>query len=70
MYATEPNMAGGFLQGNFGSKSTATLLQVIFERFHDFLDIFGCRILQMGHYVPIDIEHVRCMIREVSIEGV
>ena len=48
-------MGDSFTRGIFGPKTAATLLQVNCERFHDLFDILGCRILGMGHYVPIDV---------------
>jgi hypothetical protein len=48
-------MGGCFFHGIFWPKSTAPLLRNDCERFHDLLDIFDCRILGMGHYMPINV---------------
>lgn len=46
-------MGDVFLRGIFRPKSTATLLRNVCERCHNLLDILGCRILGMGHHMPV-----------------
>ena len=48
-------MGVGFFRGNLRPKSTSTLLQIIRERRHNLFDILGCRILRMGHGMPVDV---------------
>ena len=48
-------MVEHLFRGDFELKPTAALQQVICERCHNFLDILGCRVLGMGHGMPVDV---------------